>query len=130
MDLTPLKTLDHTVLLCRSLAEMKTFYRDVLGLPIETERQRWIEFRMGSTILSLRPRGVAPWGDDGPAVDGSANVQLAFRVPPPAVDAWHADLMAKGVRILRGPTDLTEWRHRTLFFADPEGNVLEIYAEY
>jgi catechol 2,3-dioxygenase-like lactoylglutathione lyase family enzyme len=57
-------------------------------------------------------------------------VQLAFRVPPPAVDEWHADLAAKGVPILRGPTDLPEWRHRTLFFSDPEGNVLEIYAEY
>jgi glyoxylase I family protein len=28
------------------------------------------------------------------------------------------------------PTDLREWRHRTLFFRDPEDNVVEIYAEY
>jgi len=24
---------------------------------------------------------------------------------------------------------LTSWRHRTLFFRDPEGNIIEIYAE-
>jgi hypothetical protein len=26
--------------------------------------------------------------------------------------------------------DLPDWRHRTLFFRDPEDNVVEIYAEY
>ena len=130
MTPTPLRTLDYTVLICRDLAGTVAFYRDVLGLPVETERERWVELRMGSTILALRSRGTAPWGDDGPAAEGSAAVQLAFRVPPPAVDAWHDELVARGVRVLRGPTDLTQWRHRTLFFADPEGNVLEIYAEY
>jgi glyoxylase I family protein len=27
-------------------------------------------------------------------------------------------------------TDLPDWRHRTLFFRDPEDNIIEIYAEY
>jgi len=39
-------------------------------------------------------------------------------------------LVAKGVPILRGPTDLPDWHHRTLFFRDPEDNIIEIYAEY
>ncbi|MDO9061811.1 MAG: hypothetical protein Q7U92_22690, partial [Bradyrhizobium sp.] len=47
-----------------------------------------------------------------------------------AVDACHAELVARGVPILRGPTDLPDWRHRTLFFRDPEDNIIEIYAEY
>jgi catechol 2,3-dioxygenase-like lactoylglutathione lyase family enzyme len=51
-------------------------------------------------------------------------------MPPPAVDASHAELVAKGVPIIREPTDLPQWRHRTLFFRDPEDNVIEIYAEY
>jgi glyoxylase I family protein len=51
-------------------------------------------------------------------------------VPPPALDACFAELVAKGVTIIREPTDLTEWRHRTLFFRDREDNVIEIYAEY
>ena len=46
------------------------------------------------------------------------------------MDACHAELVAKGVPILREPTDLPDWRHRTLFFRDPEGNIIEIYAEY
>ena len=56
-------------------------------------------------------------------------VQLAFRVPPPAIDDWHAALIAKGVPIFSPPKELAGWRHRTLFFRDPEGNIVELYAE-
>ena len=44
--------------------------------------------------------------------------------------ACHVELVATGVPIIRMPTDLPEWRRRTLFFRDPEDNVIEIYAEY
>lgn len=37
-------------------------------------------------------------------------------------------LTERGVTIISGPTD-QPWGHRTLFFRDPDGNVLEIYAE-
>jgi glyoxylase I family protein len=130
VSLSTIRNLDHTVLLCARLAETRAFYRDVMGFPIETDTPTWVSFRVGSALLSLRPRG--PWSvcDDGPMPKGSAAVQLAFRVPPPAVDACHAELIAKGVTILREPTDLPAWRHRTLFFRDPEDNIIEIYAEF
>jgi lactoylglutathione lyase len=61
---------------------------------------------------------------------GSAAIQLAFRVPLPAIDQCHEELVAKGVPIIRGPTDIPKWRHRTLFFRDPEENIIELYAEF
>ncbi|MDF2370607.1 MAG: VOC family protein [Rhizobiaceae bacterium] len=130
MGLDDIYNLDYAVLLCTRMEETKVFYRDVMRFPIETNRENWVSFRIGATLLTLRPRG--PWSvcDDGKAVPGSASVQLAFRVPPPAVDACHAELVAAGVPILREPTDLPDWRHRTLFFRDPEDNIIEIYAEY
>jgi glyoxylase I family protein len=130
MSLSSLRSLDHMVLLCRRMPETRAFYRDVLKLPIETDRESWVSFRIGGALLSLRPRGAWSVCDDGPSLPGSAAVQLAFRVPSPAVDACHAELVAQGVPILRGPADLPSWRHRTLFFRDPEDNILEIYAEY
>ena len=90
-----------------------------MGFPVETDRPNWVSFRVGATLLALWPRGSLAVCDDGATVPGSAAVQLAFRVPPPAVDACHAELVAKGVPILRGPTDLPDWLHRTLFFHDP-----------
>lgn len=130
MGLGGISNFDYAVLLCGKMEETRAFYRDVMGFPIETDRGNWVSFRVGATLLTLRPRGRWTVCDDGASVPGSAAVQLAFRVPPPAVDACHAELVAKGVRILRGPTDLPHWRQRTLFFRDPEDNIIEIYAEY
>jgi glyoxylase I family protein len=129
MSLKQIHGLDHTVLLCTRMEETRRFYETTLGLPVEIDTPTWVSFRVGGTLLSLRPRGATPVGDDGPVAPGSVGVQLAFRVPPPAVDSCHAELTAKGVTIARGPTDIESWRHRTLFFHDPENNLIEIYAE-
>lgn len=130
MRLTAVHNLDYTILLCNKMAETKAFYRDVMKLPVETELESWVSFRVGGTLLTLRPRGPAPAWDDGASLPGSAAVQLAFRVPPSAIDGCYAELLAQGVPIIRGPTDIPSWRHRTIFFRDPEDNVIEIYAEY
>lgn len=130
MSLGGIGNLDYTVILCSRIAETRAFYRDIMQFPIEVDLENWVSFRVGAVLLALRPRGVWNVCDDGPSLPGSAAVQLAFRVLPPAVDACHAELVAKGVPILREPTDLPNWRHRTLFFRDPENNIIEIYAEY
>ena len=130
MGLEAIHNLDYTVLLCNKMEETRAFYRDVMKFPIETDREHWVSFRVGAALLSLRPRGQWAIGNDDNSISGSAAVQLAFRVPPPDVDACHAELIAQGVPILREPTDLPGWRHRTLFFRDPEDNIIEIYAEY
>jgi catechol 2,3-dioxygenase-like lactoylglutathione lyase family enzyme len=106
MSLGEIRNLDYAILLCNKIDETRAFYRDVMKFPIETDRPNWVSFRVGAALLTLRPRGKWAVCDDGTSAPGSAAVQLAFRVPPPAVDACHAELVAKGVPILRGPTDL------------------------
>ncbi|PTM40660.1 VOC family protein [Bosea sp. 124] len=130
MSLGGIGNLDYTVILCSRMKETRAFYRDVMQFPIEVDLENWVSFRVGAALLALRPRGVWSVCDDGPSAPEAAAIQLAFRVSPPAVDACHAELVAKDVPILRGPTDLPNWRHRTLFFRDPENNIIEIYAEY
>ena len=120
-----LHTLDYVILLCEDLASMKTFYHEVLGLPIERDWGNWIELRAGAVLVTLRPRG-RPY--DGPGIGGSAGVQLAFRVEPADVESCFAELLQNEVEILEPPRDW-DYGHRTLFFKDPEGNILEIYAE-
>ena len=129
MTAAAIRNLDYVILLCARMTETRAFYLETMKFPLEMDRPDWVSFRVGSGLLTLRPRGRGLAGDDGPAVPGSAAVQLAFRVPPPAVDAWHAELIAQGVPILSPPKDLAGWRHRTLFFRDPEGNIVELYAE-
>jgi len=59
---------------------------------------------------------------------GVLSLQLAFRVAPNEVASCAEVLKERGVALLSGPTD-RPFGHRTLFFPDPDGNVLEIYAE-
>jgi catechol 2,3-dioxygenase-like lactoylglutathione lyase family enzyme len=123
--LNSIRNVDYVVLLCKDLVVMREFYEGVMGFPIYRDQDGWIELRVGSTLLTLRRRD-RPY--DGPTPRDSACVQLAFRVTPAEVDACHAELVAKGVPILDPPAD-QPWGHRTLFFQDPERNVLEIYAD-
>jgi lactoylglutathione lyase len=120
-----LHTLDYVILLCENVAPMKAFYQEVLGFPVERDWEDWIEQRAGAVLLTLRKRG-RPY--DGHIPRGAAGVQLAFRVRPPEVDEWYDELLRKQVEILEPPRD-RDYGHRTLFFNDPEGNILEIYAD-
>ena len=95
MDINAIRSLDHTVLLCRDMERACAFYRDVLRLPLEVERPNWGSFRLGGTLLTLRPRSQWAVCDDGPIPPGTASVQLAFRVLPPAIEEWHETLSAK-----------------------------------
>jgi len=101
VSLGAIRNFDYAVLLCSKMKETRAFYCDIMNFPIETDRENWISFRVGATLLTLRPRG--PWTvcDDGKSIPESAAIQLAFRVPPRAVDACHAELVAKGVPVLR-----------------------------
>ena len=120
-----LHTLDYVILLCEDLAQMKAFYHEILGFPIERDWDDWSEMRLGTILLTLRSRG-RPY--DGPAAQGSTGLQLAFRVEPDEVHKWYEQLLKKNIEILEPPRD-GDYGHRTLFFRDPEGNILEIYAE-
>ena len=83
----------------------------------------WIQFQVGESALVLRPLGEAPHAR---RAEGLA-VQLGFRVRSHEVDACYEHLKAAGVEALEPPSD-QGWGRRTLFFKDPEGNLLEVYA--
>lgn len=123
MTLRSIRSLDYSVLLCRDVQKTKAFYRDVMRFPMEHDSPGWVDFRVGSSTLALRPRDA-----EGP-MPPVASVQLAFRVAPSDLEGCHADLLAHGIVIERGPLDVPGWRHRAIFFRDPERNIIEIYAE-
>ena len=120
-----LHNLDYVILLCEDLPRMKAFYHEILGFLIVRDWDDWIEMQVGAVLITLRKRG-RPY--DGAKLPDSAGVQLAFRVAPAEVDACFSELHLKGVEILEEPRD-QDYGHRTLFFKDPEGNILEIYAD-
>ena len=122
-----IKQLDYTVIFARDMAAMRHFYQRIMQFPIQrTLGEQWIEFRVGSNTLALTQKGVI--FKDEPTPQGALSLQLAFRVPPAMVDRCIEHLQTQGVKIELPPTDQS-WGHRTAFFRDPDGNVLEIYAD-
>lgn len=119
--------IDYTVIFVRDMAAMRGFYEGILGFALLRELSRgWIEYRIGANTLALaRPSRTAT---DAPTPRGSASLQLAFRVSPEEVDKCADELVRKGIALVSPPTDQA-FGHRTLFFRDPDGNLLEIYAE-
>jgi catechol 2,3-dioxygenase-like lactoylglutathione lyase family enzyme len=123
-----IRSIDYTVIFVRDMAAMRRFYRDVLCFPLTRELSPgWIEYQIGGNTLALaRPNR---WtATDAPTPAGSASLQLAFKVAPSEVDACAEELVRHGVTIVSPPTDQS-FGHRTLFFRDPDGNLLEVYAE-
>ena len=122
-----IRSMDYVIVLCDDLDKMQRFYTDLFGFHIEEEiPNRSVEYRVGTLFFMLRPRGRRY---DGPKVaDESAAIQLSFRVPPADVDIAYQTLKDRGIEVIEKPTN-QDWNHRTLFFADPENNVLEIFAD-
>jgi catechol 2,3-dioxygenase-like lactoylglutathione lyase family enzyme len=122
-----IRAIDYTVIFVRDMAAMRRFYEGVLALSLLRELSpNWVEYGLGSNTLALaRPSRTAA---DAPTPAGSASLQLAFKVSAAEVDACADELVRQGVALLSPPTNQS-FGHRTLFFRDPDGNLLEIYAE-
>src|SRR5262249_46214944 len=122
-----IRAIDYTVIFARDMAAMRRFYEDVLGFSLLRELSAgWIEYRVGDNTLALaRPSRTAA---DAPTPNGSAALQLAFKGPPPEVWRCAADLVRPGIPLVSPPTNQV-FGHRTVFFRDPDGNLLEVFAE-
>jgi catechol 2,3-dioxygenase-like lactoylglutathione lyase family enzyme len=122
-----IRAIDYTVIFVRDMVAMRRFYEDVLGFPLIRELSPgWIEYRVGDNTLALaRPSRTSA---DAPTPNGSAALQLAFKVAPAEVDQCAEELSRRRIPLLSPPTD-QPFGHRTLFFRDPDGNLLEVFAD-
>lgn len=122
-----IRAIDYTVIYVRDMAAMRRFYEQVLCFPLVRELSAgWIEYHVGGNTLALaRPSRTAA---DAPIPKGSAALQLAFKVAVAEVDQCADELVRHGADLVSPPTD-QPFGHRTLFFRDPDGNLLEVYAD-
>jgi catechol 2,3-dioxygenase-like lactoylglutathione lyase family enzyme len=111
---------DFVSVLTQDIPRAKKFYGETLGLPIETEGENDMEFRLGQVTLDVfNPASMGQPFAPSPA-------GIAIRVPD--VAAARAELEGKGVQF-DGETLDTGVCHMA-FFKDPDGNALLLHRRY
>ena len=105
----------HAIVFVSDMARSVAFYRDTLGLPLRFESPEWTEFEMPGNTLALHLA-------DGPATSSQSmapagQCQLGFSTED--IDAFHQDMLAKGVTCLQPPEE--EDFGTLAEYADPDG---------
>ena len=121
-----IKRVGHVVLKMRDLEKARRFYVDFLGMKIGNESPRGMFLRFNDYHHDIAIFKTGP--DADPPKDNQVGlVHVALVVDSlETVKAWYQRFQALGVPIV-GTADHAVTN--SLYFQDPEGNVLEIYCE-
>ena len=124
-------TIALITILTDDVPALTRFYRDVLGFPIEQGPGEYVEFRSPGVRFAICTRHVMSEATRHPSYAEPRHGQsfeLAFPLPASAeVDAAYADIVARGATPVQTPADMP-WGQRAAFFADPDGNIHELFA--
>ena len=116
------------------LAEMVSFYRDVIGIDIDWDgngpyaefKHEGIRFAMYERKMLPELLGLEPGYPKG--INGT--FELALNVGAPEnVDKEFERIISKGGRSVYGPRD-EPWKMRSAMITDPEGNIIEIASDF
>ncbi len=120
----------ETALYVDDMARSVRFFRDVLALAPMLESDRLTAFDAGhGGVLPVFARGGsredAPTpGGIIPGHDGTGPLHMAFAIAAEDYESWRARIAEAGIAI----TSEVSWPKggRSLYFADPDGHVLEL----
>ena len=114
---------DHIVISCHSVADVVAFYRDVLGLRVGEERPGKWAIWFGSNKISLQDEANKPPLAAG-TLPGTGNFCVLSDRP---VGEIAEILRSRGVAILAEGERLgATGPIQSVYFRDPEGNLVEI----
>jgi len=124
-------TIALITILTDDVPALTRFYGDVLGFTLEHGPGDYVEFRSPGVRFAVCARHVMAEATGHLSYAEprrGQTVELAFPLPTPAeVDTAYADLVARGATPIGTPADMP-WGQRAAFFADPDGNIHELFA--
>lgn len=113
------------------IEKTKNFYNQVLGFGIETDLGDYVEFDNDGVRFAICMRKVMD-GCSGEYRKEPMGQVFEFAFPcenSQDVDESFKKLVFKGATSIHEPENIP-WNQRTALFADPDGNIHEIFAEY
>jgi catechol 2,3-dioxygenase-like lactoylglutathione lyase family enzyme len=121
----PIYRVLETILYVDDLDAAERFYRDVLGLQLDSRKDGLFAFfRCGEGMLLLFEPGAASTGRNVPAHGAHGPGHACFAVAEADLEGWKTRLEAAGVAIEQE----VAWPRggRSFYFRDPAGNSLEL----
>lgn len=111
---------------------MHDFYRDVLEFKVMLKMDNFVEFENDGVRFALSTNKVmAQATGDSTYMDAKNghSLELAFRADSlEDVDMSYKKVVEQGATPVKGPENMP-WGQRTAFFADPDGNIHEIFFD-
>lgn len=120
-------------ILANDVPKMTKFYTDVLGFKTKNESPSYVELENEGVRFAICSRQIMAEITSNhhsfkEEVKGQS-FELAFPCESPEdVKKTYGDLIAKGAVTVKEPASMP-WGQTTAFFADPEGNIHEIFAD-
>jgi len=112
------------------IERMKNFYTQVLGFKIKSDLGGYVEFENDGVRFAICVRtAMKPYSDEYTKKASGQTFELAFPCDSPDdVDAAYIKLIAAGATPIHEPENMP-WNQRAALFADPDGNIHEIFAD-
>jgi len=125
--------IDAVGYLTSDIARMKDFFMKVLGFEVIFEMEgNYVEFAQEGTRFALSSHEVMQKATDDKSYREPKSgqvLELMFRCDDATdVDKSFADIVEKGAVPVKEPADMP-WGQRTAFFADPDGNIHELFCD-
>ena len=118
--------LTHVFIITDNIERMLSFYRDVLLIEPQPDSGNYVEFVTEGTTLSLGTVALQESLAPGSAKPAS-NHSTMFEIQVDDVDKEYERLQKMDIEWVKPPTT-QPWGNRSIYFRDPDGNLLNFYT--
>ena len=116
--------LGYVIVFVGDMERAIAFYRDILGFSLSYQSAKWTEFATEGTTLALHLADPADHSHAHPTTP-AGHCQMGLTISD--LNAFHAEMVANGVKCLQPPKD--ESFGRLAFYADPDGMPFSVAEE-
>jgi catechol 2,3-dioxygenase-like lactoylglutathione lyase family enzyme len=117
----------HSCIITENIKQLSLFYRDVLQIEPQVYGENYAEFPTDCGTLSLFDAATHERLAPG-SIRSAANMSVILEFQVDDVDREYERLQQMEIEWVRLPTT-ESWGNRTIYFRDPEGNLVEFFCD-